>query len=87
MWRVASGVIGASLTDFLTWTVKDYQLAVEGYKIKQREEWEKARMISYYSVIAMQGSAKIKYSDIKTPIDEQESAKGKKRVKWQKRTK
>jgi hypothetical protein len=85
MCRVALGCIGACLSDFLTWTVRDYQLAVEGYEIKQRQEWERARMVSYYSVIAMQGSKEIKYSDIKTPIDEKDSAKGKKRVKWQKR--
>jgi hypothetical protein len=84
MWRVASGVIGASLTDFLTWTVKDYQLAVEGYKMRQRDEWERARFVSYYSVVAMQGSKNIKYQDIKTPFDEQDTAKDKKRVKWRK---
>lgn len=84
MWRVASGVLGASLVDFLTWTIKDYQLALEGYKIRQREEWERARMISYYSVVAMQGSKNIRYSDIKTPLDDKETSKGKKRAKWRK---
>lgn len=86
MVKVALGVLGVPLLDFLQWTVNDYFLAITGYQIKRKDQWEMVRMQSYYSLVAMQGSKGITYDDIRVPTDEKESYKDKKRVKWRKVT-
>jgi hypothetical protein len=83
MCKVALGVLGVPLTDFKTWTVNHYKLAVDGYRVKQNETWAMVKTQAYYSLIAMQGSSKIRWEDIKLPIDEPEE---KKRAKWRKIT-
>lgn len=85
MVRVAVGVMGVPLSDLLTWTVRDYQLACEGYQIRNKEEWERTRTLSYYTLVSIAGSKGIQYKDITLPIDEN-SAKDKKRVKWRRLT-
>jgi hypothetical protein len=84
MIGVALGQVGASLQDVLTWDCDDFVNAVKYYRLKQREEWERVRWIGYYSVVGMVGSEKVTIDKIKLPIDEPETAEGKKRVKWQK---
>jgi len=81
MVKVAIGVLGVSLSDLLTWTIYDYKLACEGYELKQQQEWEKIRTISYYSLVSINGSKGINYKDVHIPTDKQEE---KKRIKWRK---
>ena len=83
MCKVALGVLGVPLSDFKTWTVYQYKLAVDGHKAKQNETWAMVKTQAYYSLIAMQGSKNIKWEDIALPIDK---PKEKKRVKWRKIT-
>ena len=79
MCETALGVLGASLQDWLTWTVKDYVLAVKGYQIRRKEEWEMVRWISYYSLVGIVGSDK---ANIWLPGDDAPSYKNKQKAKF-----
>lgn len=84
MCKVALGVLGVPLSDFLLWTVKDYLLAVDGYNKKERSEWLKVQTMCYYSVVSFQGSKGISFDDIATPFNEKKDYRDKKRAKWRK---
>ena len=77
------GQIGASLTDLLQWECDDYVNAVIFHRLKQDESWEMVRWLSYYSVVAMNGS-KITIKDIAMPTDSFKESEPIKKAKWRK---
>lgn len=41
-------------------TLRELSCAHWGYQVKRREEWDKTRLLAYYSVIAFNGTKQIK---------------------------
>lgn len=83
MLRTGLGVLGLPLSEFERYTINDYVLAVSGYREKRKEEWEMVRTVSYYSLVAMQGS-KIKPDMVSVPGDPPLRVKDKRKAKWRK---
>lgn len=88
LFQIGLGVLGASLGDFLMWDIDDFVNAFKGYKTKEANEWEKVRMISYYTLISFNGSDKIDIDMVRMPGDPPPSYKNKKKAKmrWLNRT-
>ena len=88
MFQVGVGILGASLTDFLTWDIDDFVNAFKGHKVKERNEWEKVRISSYYTLVAFNGSDKIDMSLVRMPFDPPATFKEKPKAKfrWLKKT-
>jgi len=42
--------MGYSETEFLSMTPRFFANAIEGYELRQREQWEQTRMLAYFTV-------------------------------------
>lgn len=65
-------MVGIPPKDFWELTMRELTNVVEGWKKKEKIEWERARMLSWYS--AGPHIKDLKISDIKVPGDEEEEA-------------
>jgi hypothetical protein len=84
MCGVALGVLGVPLSDFLTWEIDDYVMALKEYRRAKDEEWEMVRWTGYYSLISFNGSDKVNPKDVWLPIDPIPTFNDKKKAKWRK---
>lgn len=65
---MACGEIGLKVDYFYSLTPRQFDNILTGYRnkeeVKEKSNWERARWQMYYSVVAFQGSDKIKLKDV-----------------------
>ena len=66
------GAVGWTIDDLKRCTYQDMLLAFRGYRLKNKEEWERTRMLSAYILSPWQGKGKrLKFHDIHVPTDDE----------------
>jgi len=66
---VAFGVLRIPYTDLGLMNLRQLTLAVKAHQGVVKDQWEMVRTNAYFSLIAFNGSKKIKYDDVRLPTD------------------
>ena len=74
-YEAALGVLRLRREDFLKLTPREFLLTHRGHRIREKEEWLKIKTIGYFSLVAVNGSDKIKFNELTVPTDERAKPK------------
>jgi len=69
---IVLGGIGWTVNDLKTCTYNEMMLAFRSYRLRNKEEWERVRMVCAYTLSPWQGKGKrLRFSDIHVPTDDE----------------
>lgn len=68
IYELGMGVLSISRSELMLMTQNELMCAYDGYRKRMTEQWEIARMVSYYSAAPMMKSS-FKMGDIRLPTD------------------
>jgi len=66
---LAFGVLRIPYSELNAMNLRQIILAIKSHRNEVSEKWEMVRCQSYFSLVAMNGSKKVKYDQVRLPID------------------